>query len=137
MFDENPHAEDEESEEISADDFITYETLINEYLYRLAAYYNYTLNDEEDDIFYYLREGTPAYDKITSNKSSGDYKDHTTYEVTLNDVNDLGDGTVELDVSRVYSHANSNGKRISNVNYIMNKETFAIIDYAQISDASY
>lgn len=137
LFDENPHAEDEESEEISADDFITYETLINEYLYRLAAYYNYTLNDEEDDIFYYLREGTPAYDKITSNKSSGDYKDHTTYEVTLNDVNDLGDGTVELDVSRVYSHANSNGKRVSNVNYIMNKETFAIIDYAQVSDTSY
>ncbi|WP_342387571.1 hypothetical protein [Salinicoccus bachuensis] len=137
LFEENPNIEAEESEEISADDFKMYEGLINEYLYRLAAYYNYTLNDDEDDIFYYLKEGTPAYDKIISNKSSGDYKNHTTYEVTLNDVTDLGNGTVELDASRVYSHASSNGKRVSNVNYIMSKETFAIIDYTQVSDTSY
>ena len=133
----NPNAEDTENKEISTDDFVIYEGLINEYLYRLTAYYNYTLNDDKDDIFYYLKEGTPAYDKILSNKSSGHYKDHTTYEVTLNDITDGDDGTVVLTASRVYSHASSNGKRVSTVDYTMNKETFAIIDYKQISDTSY
>lgn len=66
-----------------------YEELDNEHLYRLASYYNYS----EDDIFYYLKEGTPAYDKILSNKVSGYYKNHITYEVTfLNDITDAGEG---------------------------------------------
>lgn len=50
---------------------------------------------------------------------------------------DLGDGTVKLNANPVYSHDNSNGRRIANVNYIVNAETHEIIDFEQISDAAY
>ncbi|SOC40721.1 hypothetical protein [Salinicoccus kekensis] len=139
LFDENPYDEEVEgsegdSEDITADDFIIYEGLISEYLHRLATYYSY---DNYDDIYYYLKEGTPAYDKITSNKATEDFDDHSTYDVFLNDVTEQNDGTVLLNATRVYSHASSNGKRISTVNYLMDTETYAIIDFEQISDTAY
>lgn len=115
-------------------DRIIYEGAINEYLGRLAQYYNY---DNYDNIYYYLKEGSAAYDKITANKASGNYTGHKTENVELVEMTDLGDGTVKLNANRVYSHDNSNGRRIANVDYIVNAETHEVLDFEQISDAAY
>lgn len=115
-------------------DRIIYEGAINEYLGRLAQYYNY---DNYDNIYYYLKKGSAAYDKITANKTSGNFTGHSTEDVELIEMTDLGDGTVKLNVNRVYSHDNSDGRRIANVDYIVNAETYEVLDFEQISDAAY
>lgn len=111
-----------------------YEYLLTEYLQRLAHHYNY---DNYDDVYYYLKRGSPAYDKIADNKASGNFTGHKTENVELVEMTDLGDGTVKLNANRVYSHDNSNGRRIANVNYIVNAETHEIIDFEGISDEAY
>lgn len=115
-------------------DRMIYEGAINEYLGRLAQYYNY---DNYDNIYYYLKKGSAAYDKITANKASGNFTGHKTENVELVEMTDLGDGTVKLNANRVYSHDNSNGRRIANVDYIVNAETYEVLDFEQISDAAY
>lgn len=111
-----------------------YEFLLTEYLNRLTAHYNM---NEYDDVYYYLRKGSPAYDKIADYKASGHLTGHETYEVELVSMTDLGDGTVMLNANRVYSHDNSNGQRITNVDYIMNAETHEIIDFEVLLDEEY
>lgn len=103
-----------------------YEYLLTEYLQRLATHYNY---DNYDDIYYYLKKGSTAYDKIAANKVSGDFTGHKTHSVELVSMKDLGDGTVELNANRVYSHDNSNGQQTANVTYIVNAETHEILDF--------
>ncbi|CAD2071649.1 hypothetical protein [Jeotgalicoccus meleagridis] len=115
-------------------DRMIYEGAINEYLGRLAQYYNY---DNYDNIYYYLKKGSAAYDKITANKASGNFTGHKTENVELVEMTDLGDGTVKLNANRVYSHDNSNGRRIANVDYIVNAETHEVLDFEQISDAAH
>lgn len=111
-----------------------YEYLLTEYLQRLARHYNY---DNYDDVYYYLKRGSPAYDKIADNKASGHFTGRETDSVELVEMTDLGDGTVKLNANRVYSHDNSNGRRIANVDYIVNAETHEVLDFEQISDAAY
>lgn len=111
-----------------------YEFLLTEYLNRLTAHYNM---NEYDDVYYYLRKGSPAYDKIADYKALGHLTGHETYEVELVSTTDLGDGTVMLNANRVYSHDNSNGQRITNVDYIMNAETHEIIDFEVLLDEEY
>ncbi len=127
-----PEKESSSSYEIEGSE--RYEQIITEYLQRLAAHYSV---DGYEDIWFYLKPGTPAYEKIAANKASGKYTDHETHQVDLMSMRDLKDGTVLLNVSRVYSHASSNGKRIANVNYIMAIENYEIIDFEQISDTEY
>lgn len=111
-----------------------YEYLLKEYLQRLTFHYNMV---EYEDVYYYLRRGSAAYDKIAANKASGNFTGHKTENVELVEMTDLGDGTVKLNANRVYSHDNSNGRRIANVNYIVNAETHEVLDFEQISDAAY
>src|SRR5699024_12740743 len=56
-------------------DRMIYEGAINEYLGRLAQYYNY---DNYDNIYYYLKKVSAAYDKITANKTSVNFARHKT-----------------------------------------------------------
>lgn len=111
-----------------------YEGAINEYLGRLAQYYNY---DNYDNIYYYLKKGSAAYDKITANKASGNFTGHNTENVELVEMTDLSDGTVKLNVNRVYSHDSSDGRRIANVDYVVNAETHEVLDFEQVSDTAY
>lgn len=111
-----------------------YEYLLTEYLQRLAAHYNMV---EYDDVYYYLKRGSAAYDKIAENKASGHFTGHETIDVELIELTDLGDGTVELNADRVYSHDNSEGQRIANVNYIVNAETHEVLDFEPVSDEAY
>lgn len=112
-----------------------YEYLLTEYLQRLTAHYNNP--DGFEDVYYYLRRGSAAYDKIAANKASGNFTGHETESVEVIEMTDLGDGTVKLNANRVYSHDNSNGRRIANVDYIVNAETNEIIDFQQVSDEAY
>lgn len=114
----NPNAEIKDEED--------YEYLLTEYLQRLATHYNY---ENYDDIYYYLKRGSAAYDKVATNKASGSFSGHKTYSVELLSMKDLGDGTVELNANRVYSHDNSNGQQKTNVTYIVNAETHEILDF--------
>src|SRR5699024_15394 len=111
-----------------------YEYLLKEYLQRLTFHYNMV---EYEDVYYYLRRGSAAYDKIAANKASGNFTGHKTENVELVEMTDLGDGTVKLNANRVYSHDNSNGRRIANVDYIVNAETHEVLDFEQISDAAH
>lgn len=112
-----------------------YEYLLTEYLQRLTSHYNNP--DGFEDVYYYLRRGSAAYDKISANKASGNFTGHKTESVEMTEMTDLGDGTVKLNANRVYSHDNSNGRRIANVDYIVNAETNEIIDFQQVSDEAY
>lgn len=138
VFDENPKASNETMNE---EDIPTteapdpnaeikyaadYENRLTEYLQRLATHYN---SDNYDDIYDYLKRGSAAYDKIAANKASGDFTGHTTHSVELVSIKDLGDGTVELNADRVYSHDNSDGQQEANVTYIVNAETHEILDF--------
>lgn len=111
-----------------------YEYLLTEYLQRLAAHYNMV---EYDDVYYYIKRGSAAYDKIAENKASGHFTGHETIDVELIEMTDLGNGTVELNADRVYSHDNSEGQRIANVNYIVNAETHEVLDFEPVSDEAY
>lgn len=138
IFDENPTASNEliheedlpttEAPNPNAEikDEADYEYLLTEYLQRLAYHYN---SDNYDDIYYYLKKGSAAYDKISANKASGNFIGHTTHSVELVSMKDLGNGTLELNANRVYSHDNSNGEKVANVTYIVNAETHEILDF--------
>lgn len=147
VFDENPNEagqstvdeedipvteEPDPNAEIKDDD--EYEYLLTEYLNRLAAHYNM---NEYEDVYYYLKRDSAAYDKIAANKESGHFTGHETIDVELIEMTDLGDGTVELNANRVYSHDNSEGQRIANVNYIVNAETHEVLDFEPVSDEAY
>ena len=123
----NPNAELQDEER--------YEYLLAEYLQRLTTHYN--IPEGFVDVHYYLKRGSPAYDKIAANKASGNFTGHKTESVEMTEMTDLGDGTVKLNANRVYSHDNSNGRRIANVDYIVNAETNEIIDFQQVSDEAY
>lgn len=114
----NPNAEIKEEAD--------YEYLLTEYLQRLATHYNY---DNYDNIYYYLKRGSAAYDKISANKASGNFTGHKTHSVELVSMKDLGDGTVALNANRVYSHDNSGGQQETNVTYIVNAETHEVLDF--------
>ena len=150
IFDQNPDQSNSETIEVDEDgrwvttepnpeaeiqDEDRYEYLLTEYLQRLTAHYNNP--DGFEDVYYYLRRGSAAYDKIAANKASGNFTGHETESVEVIEMTDLGDGTVKLNANRVYSHDNSNGRRIANVNYIVNAETNEIIDFQQVSDEAY
>ncbi|MFD2831064.1 hypothetical protein [Corticicoccus populi] len=111
-------------------EFKTWETISYEYVTRLADYYNDV--DTIRGIFYYLHEGSPAYNKVTANKATGNFAEHTVHNVSLEEITDNGDGTVTLRVSREYTHATSNGKSHVIVDYLVNKETHEFIDYEEI-----
>lgn len=151
IFDENPNDNiDEDNQtavneedipvteapnpDVEIKDEYDYEYLLAEYLQRLAAHYNMV---EYDDVYYYIKRGSVAYDKIAENKESGHFTGHETIDVELIEMTDLGDGTVELNADRVYSHDNSEGQRIANVNYIVNAETHEILDFEPVSDEAY
>ncbi|EYQ98652.1 hypothetical protein W284_02222 [Staphylococcus aureus DAR3163] len=115
-------------------DYEMIEAAVSGYMYRLEPFYNY---DEYPDILQEVQENSPAYEKLVANKESGNFADHSTYDVDINLSSIMENGMVLVDASRLYSHVNSNGQRISRVHYIVDPETNKIIDFEQISDAAY
>lgn len=115
-------------------DYEMIEAAVSGYMYRLEPFYNY---DEYPDILQEIQENSPAYEKLVANKESGNFADHTTYDVDINLSSIMENGMVLVDASRLYSHVNSNGQRVSRVHYIVDPETNKIIDFEAVSDEAY
>lgn len=111
-------------------DYTLLDTMISDYLYLLGDYYN----GISDSVFNYLNEGTPAYNKITANKNSGNFTKYFTSDIGIRESQLLDDGTVLLSVNRVYAHATSDGQRHAVVEYIIDLDNFIVIDFNQIDD---
>lgn len=115
-------------------DYEMIEAAVSGYMYRLEPFYNY---DEYPDILQEVQENSPAYEKLVANKESGNFADHTTYDVDINLSSIMENGMVLVDASRLYSHVNSSGQRVSRVHYIVDPETNKIIDFEAVSDEAY
>lgn len=125
---EFPGLEDIEVEhELTTEDYENFEKLIKEYLSRLTDYFN--RENPDNDVFFYLKEGSPAYNKVMANVESGNFVDHTTHDIFVSYIYPQDDGTVTIDVIRTFEHATSNGIQDSNVTYTMDMETYEIIDF--------
>lgn len=128
MFEESTEEDIDDLEHTP--DAIELEDHITTYLNLLADFYN----DESDEIFEYVKDGSPAYSKLKANKETGYFSNHTTYNVDLLEQESETDDTFVLNVTRIYEHDNSGGKNAANVNYILDSETHKIIDYEEQSN---
>lgn len=114
--------------ELEVEDYEEYRVAIVDYLEKLTNYYNVG-HTSGDAIFEYLKEGNPAYDKIWDNKESGYFAHHVTHDIFVGHMYPQDDGTITIEVTRTYEHANSNGVEDAVVTYIMDMETHEIIDF--------
>lgn len=108
------------------------EALVSEYLFSLPAYYNganeLTLN--------YLLPGSNAYNQLTANKSSGDFRDHMTYTVFIETVEPVTNNEYNVYAYREYSHENSGGVYEAYVRYnvVQKDDRYFITDYTELSN---
>lgn len=106
------------------------EALVSEYLFSLPAYYNganeLTLN--------YLLPESNAYNQLTANKASGDFRDHMTYTVFIETVEPVTNNEYNVYAYREYSHENSGGVYEAYVRYnIAQKDgRYYITDYTEL-----
>lgn len=115
-------------------DYEMIEAVVSGYMHRLEKFYN---NEEYPDILLEVQENSPAHEKLVINKESGSFENHTTYEVEINMSSLMENGMVHVDASRLYSHVNTNGQRVSTVHYVVDPETNKIIDFEAVSDEAY
>lgn len=122
----------EESEDISDEDEERIDLFIEGYINDLMAYYN---NDDED-ILMRTREASPNYEKISSNRASGNYSNHETHALNIIDITKDEGNIYEVTVSREYSHETSNGRSVTEVEYsiVETPQGFMIYDYQEVNN---
>ncbi|GAA3716599.1 hypothetical protein GCM10022378_03550 [Salinicoccus jeotgali] len=105
---------------------------IEGYIEELMAYYN----GNAEDIMTFTRENSPNFEKISANKDSGNYRNHETYGINVKDVTQSDGNTYEVTTTRKYSHATSNGKRLTEVEYsiVETPQGFMIFDYQEVNN---
>ncbi|MFB9859600.1 hypothetical protein ACFPFV_11735 [Salinicoccus siamensis] len=105
---------------------------IEGYIEELMAYYN----GNAQNIMTFTRESSPNFEKISANKDSGNYRNHETYGINVKDVTQSDGNTYEVTTSRKYSHATSNGKRLTEVEYsiVETPQGFMIFDYQEVNN---
>lgn len=121
----------QETEDLSEDDEERMTAFINNYTEDLTNYYN---NDDET-IHTFTDEQSPNYEKISANKTSGNYSNHETYDVDVTDI-EIEGGEYTVTVSRDYEHISSNGRRTTVVEYTTfnTPKGFMIYDYKEIEN---
>ncbi|WP_020008533.1 hypothetical protein [Salinicoccus albus] len=129
--DESTAQQPEESGTINRDRF---DAFISNYINSLMAYYN----NGNDTILDYMREESPMYEKISSNKASGNYRNHETYHTEIIDITNVEGNVYEVIVSREYSHETSNGRSTTEVEYtiVETPQGFMIFDYQALNNDS-
>ncbi|MHC0552499.1 hypothetical protein [Salinicoccus sp. CNSTN-B1] len=105
---------------------------IEGYIEELMAYYN----GNAEDIITFTRENSPNFEKISANKDSGNYRNHKTYGINVKDVTQTDGNTYKVTASRQYSHATSNGKRFTEVEYtiVETPQGFMVFDYHEVNN---
>lgn len=124
----------EESEDMDGENEERIESFINGYIEDLMEYYN----NGDEDILTRTRETSPNYEKISANSASGNYTNHETYELDIIDITTVEENVYEVTVSREYSHATSNGRSITEVEYsiVETSQGFMMYDYQELNNES-
>ncbi|WP_031544147.1 hypothetical protein [Salinicoccus luteus] len=132
--DESTAQQPEESGDIDAEEEERITIFIDAYIDDLMAYYN----NGNEDILLSTRETSPNYEKISANRVSGNYRNHETYELNIKNITPAGGSAYEVTVSREYSHATSNGRRITEVEYsiVNTPQGFMMYDYQELNNKS-
>ncbi|WP_271396529.1 hypothetical protein [Salinicoccus roseus] len=132
--DESTAQQPEESEDIDIEEEERITIFINGYIDDLMDYFN----NGSEDILMHTRETSPNYEKISANKASENYRNHETYELNINNITPAGGSAYEVTVSREYSHATSNGRSITEVEYSMvnTPQGFMMYDYQELNNES-
>ena len=137
--DEEPHNANEstaqqpqDSEDIDSEEEERIELFINGYIEDLMAYYN----NGNEDILMRTRETSPNYEKISANRASGNYRNHETYELNIDNITPAGGSDYEVSVSREYSHATSEGRSLTEVEYslVNTPQGFMMYDYQELNN---
>ena len=89
------------------------ESLVTTYLFSLPEYYN----GADERTLDYLLPGSDAYSQLVDNKASGNFRDHMTYSVFIDEVETVSDGRYNVYAYREYSHENSGGVHDAYVKY--------------------
>lgn len=123
-----------EAEDIDSKNKERLELFINGYIEDLMGYYN----NGDKDILSRTRETSPNYKKISTNNASRNYINHETYELDIIDIKAVEENVYEITVSREYSHATSNGRNITEVEYsiVETPQGFMIHDYQELNNES-
>lgn len=108
------------------------EIFISEYIDDLMEYYN----NGNEDILMRTDETSPNYETISANQASGDYSNHETYAININNITATEDNVYEVIVTREYSHATSNGRNITEVEYTIvdTPQGLMLYDYQTLSN---
>lgn len=108
------------------------ESLVSTYLFSLPEYYN-GANDRTLD---YLLPDSNAYNKLTANKASGDFRDHMTYSTYIETVEQMSETRYSVYAYREYSHENSGGVYEAYVRYNVVEQDgqYYIEDYNEIQN---
>lgn len=119
----------QETEDLNAEEG-RINSFIEGYIDELMAYYN------DEDIITYTRETSPNFEKISSNKDSGNYRNHESYNINVNDITQSDGNVYEVAVSREYSHETSNGTRLTEVEYtiVETPQGFMVFDYQEVNN---
>lgn len=97
------------------------ETFMESYAYELANFFN----GHPSALLEYLDRDGPAMMYIHNNRLSGNFADHTTHAVDVQNILDLGDGAYRVTMHREYEHATSDGIGSSTLDYTVQETPFA------------
>ncbi|WP_271397105.1 hypothetical protein [Salinicoccus roseus] len=110
------------------------ETFMESYAYELANFFN----GHPSALLEYLDREGPAMMYIHNNRLSGNFADHTTHSVDVQNIEDMGDGTYKVTMYREYEHVTSNGIGSGTVEYTVNEtpHAFEIVTFQAVDTAS-
>ncbi|CAM2944472.1 hypothetical protein [Salinicoccus roseus] len=110
------------------------ETFMESYAYELANFFN----GHPSALLEYLDRDGPAMWNIHDNRLSGNYADHTTHSVDVQNIEDMGDGTYKVTMYREYEHVTSKGIGSGTVEYTVNEtpHAFEIVTFQAVDTAS-
>src|SRR5699024_9874069 len=106
------------------------ESLVSSYLFSLPEYYN----GANERTLNYLLPGSNAYNTLTANKSSGHFRDHMTYSIYIETVEQISETQYNVYAYREYSHENSGGVYEAYVRYkvVQQNNRYYIADYTEL-----
>ncbi|WP_342388886.1 hypothetical protein [Salinicoccus bachuensis] len=96
-------------------------TFLESYAYELANFFN----GHPNRLMEYIGQQSLAMSYIHNNNISGNYADHTTHAVDVQNIEDMGDGTYKVTMYREYEHVTSNGVGSGTVEYTVQETPYA------------
>ncbi|MFC3419920.1 hypothetical protein ACFOLA_10565 [Salinicoccus hispanicus] len=108
------------------------QTFMISYANELANYFN----GHPARLPEYIDRDSPAMTYLSNNRASGNYADHTTHAVEIEDIEQMKSGLYEVRMFREYEHATSDGVSNSTVEYTVRKTShaFEIIDFSAVEN---